>query len=173
MAKNYNDLPPLIGERVKELLKERNTTQVKLAEYLNLHPRYLNRLLQGEKVTSGKPKKLNINLDLLVKMSQFLDCNPYYLVDKTVGYTPFATYEKYDYNYDDCLKGLLNMQEYKPSDFSESEFRELMQLIARLIDMYAALHWKRTYSEAFWVPGDDGEVIANIIFDKKGGDVHD
>lgn len=159
MAKNYND-KPLLKDRVKELIEKRNTTQVKLAEYLEITPRSLNRILHDGW----------ISFDSLIKVSSFLDCNPYYLIDETVGYTPFAAYEEYKYDYDDCLKGLLHKHTYKLSDFSESEFQELMHLIDQIIDIYAALHLKKPYDKAFWTPGDDGEIIANIIFNKKEGD---
>lgn len=156
MAKSYNDLP-LLSERVKDLIKERNTTQVKLADYLGITARSFNRILQYKQ----------INHDSLIKVSKFLDCNPYYLTDKTVGYTPFAAYERYDYNYDDCLKGLLHMQNYKPSDFTEAEFKELMHIVGRQIDKYSILHWKQIYNNAFWVPSDDGETDPLLL---KGGD---
>lgn len=153
MAKDYNDLP-LLGDRVKALIEERKTTQVKLAEYMGITSRYLNGLIQGKKGKDGKHVPGMINKDRLIKMSRFLDCSPYYLIDKTVGYIPFSAYEKYDYDFDDCLKGLLNMQNYKPSDFSDEEFKELMQIMSRQIDKYAALHYKQIYNEAFWVPED-------------------
>lgn len=162
MTKRYNDMH-LMTDRLKALLKNRNLSQVELARYLKVSSRYVSKFLHDGM----------INQDILIEISRFVDCNPFYLTDEACDLLPFASYESWNYDYDDCVKGLLHMQQYAPSDFSKEELAELKNILGRQIDIYSAQHNKQVISAAFWSGTGTESGTVNITFDKKGSDASD
>ena len=136
---------------------------MQLSDTLGVTPRYVSKLLNTE----------YINKELLIQISEILDCNPAYLINDDFGYLPFATYEGWQYDHMYCLRGLLNMKNYNPSDFTSAELIELLHIVGKTIGEYATLRNKSTYNTAFWVPNDDGGSVIEITFDKEEGDADD
>ena len=148
---------PLLSNRLKELLSTRKITQVKLAHVLGYDKDYINQLL----------RRKVINKPLLIKISEYLDCHPGYLTDKTFVLIPFATYKGWSYDYDYCVRGLLHMKYYSPAEFTDNELSELKDLIGALIEDYAIEKRKAEYSPAAWDGPGDRSGTAEIVFKKK------
>ena len=144
MARDYNDYP-LIKERVTELLKEKKMTQVFLAEQLGIDKDYLNKCLRYRRINKQK----------IIEIAKILDCSPYYICDESVSYMPYASYERWNYDIDDCLKGFLYANQYNPERFSEGELLELKNRICQLIDDYVSglplTHPNTSFDLAYWV----------------------
>lgn len=128
MADKYE---PIIRERVKESLRDlaSRKTQVELAEYLDVHPRSMNRYLnQGY-----------IEQDKLISIARFLDCSPNYLKGKSDTKGHFSDYEFSNYNVHDCVCGLLTLRGYSPRDFSSNDIASLFLEFSVAIERYTTL----------------------------------
>ena len=159
MAKDYNDIP-LIKERLKKLLKEKGISQKYLAEeFLHIDKDYFNSCI----------RKGHTNQKTLIEIGKTLDCSPYYLCDESVSYLPFASYERWSFDIDDCLKGFLYTNQYDPKSYSSGELLELKTLICKLIDDYSIGKNKPQYDLAFWST-KSSEPVATITLDQSQKD---
>lgn len=156
MPRNYND-QPLITERLKELLKERGITQQNLAAAIERDKDYLNLCMRKRKA----------NMQMLEKIGKYLDCNPLYLSDESVPYQVYGAYNSWNYDFDDCVRGLLYMMQYSPSDFTKEDISELKSIIGRVIDRYAITRNKVSFDMAFWSGESDSAGEAKIFFEKS------
>ena len=159
MTREYNNIC-IIHKRVKELLKIRGITQLQLAEALNQDKDYLNSCF----------RKGLVNRNLLVRIAEYLDCNPIYLNKEDAPLLEYATYECGQYDEMECLNGLIYHANYKPSDFDLSEKTELFSIIDKCIRDLADKKNKQRYDLAFWAGEGSKGGIAYIEFEKEGGD---
>ena len=162
MTRELNNIR-IIHSRVKELLKKKGLTQLQLASHLSQDKDYLNSCF----------RKGLINKNLLVRIAEYLDCNPTYLNREDAPLLEYATYEYWQYDEMKCLDGLIYRAMYKPDEFDLREKNDLFEIIDKSIRDYAEKKNKTQYDTAFWSSEDTGSAVAYITFNKKEGDAND
>ena len=153
----------VIPERVRELLRKQGRTQLEMASDIKYDKDHINKCLN----------KREISEDILIQIAQYLDCNPAYLSIESATFSPYASYKGYQYSATECIRGLLHMMNYSPSDYTKDELQDLQYILGRTVDIFSTQKGKTPYNPTLFVYWDgegDRAGTANVYFDKKSDD---
>lgn len=157
MSRTNNGLP-IIKDRVKELLKKRKKTQLDLAKAINYDKDHLNKSLRTH----------SINREFLIKIAEYLNCDPRYLIDEDFPLLEYANFEAWQFNHIECIKGLIYRAQFNARDYDLKEYVELEDILILDIIEYSEKKNKKYFDIAFWDGESSDSGAINIDFKKEG-----